>query len=511
MSIRPLRILVIYYHPTSEEESRTTIRDHMRVLEFSDTPHEITYYNAYEDAPFWDTYDTSRLDPPKSIRGERFDVVIIHYTFLSGCIIGPAFYRWKHLYDWIARLEALRVAFPQDEGNCAEILEEWLIDLEVHIVFSVHYRPNQPLYPTLRHHARIEHCLPGYINAARAKEIAPCLKPIAERNLDIVYRARRLPHWFGRSGLRKCRVAEVVRERADALGLHTDISTRIEDVIRGRQWLNFIASSRAVIGVQGGYSAIDWRGEIKARIERWMTKEPALSFEEVDRRLPPGWDDYSLLTVTPRHFEAIVAKTAQILIEGDYRGVIRPHEHYLPVKPDFSNVDETLEQLRDHHRVQEMVDRTYEEVYRSGRYSYTTFARKIERVLEEELSGRSRNGASMASTQETTSTETALERALVAERHRNALLELKLMEMSETRNTEAGRMAEQLGETLASQIDRIAENVDQSTVRTNKTTRQELRAALKRAVFWLGLGLGIALVLSAASLVGVIVLLVQGD
>ncbi len=116
----------------------------------------------------------------------------------------------------------------------------------------------------------------------------------------------------------------------------------------------------------------------------------------------------------------------------------------------------------------------------------------------------------MAGTQETTSTESALERALIAERHRNALLELTLMEMSETRNTEAGRMAEQFGETLASQIDRIAENVDQSTVRTNKTTRQELRAALKRAVFWLGLSIALALVMGAASLVGVIILLVGG-
>ena len=42
-----------------------------------------------------------------------------------------------------------------------------------------------------------------------------------------------------------------------------------------------------------------------------------------------------------------MTKTAQILVEGRYSGVLEPERHYLPVRRDFSNLDEVLERARD--------------------------------------------------------------------------------------------------------------------------------------------------------------------
>ena len=51
--------------------------------------------------------------------------------------------------------------------------------------------------------------------------------------------------------------------------------------------------------------------------------------------------------VSPRLFEAALAGTCQILIPAKFLGVLRPDEHYIPLAPDFSNIDLVRGQLTD--------------------------------------------------------------------------------------------------------------------------------------------------------------------
>lgn len=51
--------------------------------------------------------------------------------------------------------------------------------------------------------------------------------------------------------------------------------------------------------------------------------------------------------ISSRHFDAIGAGTVQILLEGRYNDLLTPDEHYLSLKPDFSNVDEVIRRFRD--------------------------------------------------------------------------------------------------------------------------------------------------------------------
>jgi len=92
----------------------------------------------------------------------------------------------------------------------------------------------------------------------------------------IVYRATKLPYWFGSHGQLKHRIAGIVSERAGSHDLTCNISTRESDTIVGESWLDFIASGKAIIGCESGSSALDRRGEIKAKIQTLLQENPRL-------------------------------------------------------------------------------------------------------------------------------------------------------------------------------------------------------------------------------------------
>ena len=65
--------------------------------------------------------------------------------------------------------------------------------------------------------------------------------------------------------------------------------------------------------------------------------------------------------------------TCQILLEGNYNGVLTPWRHYVPLKSDYSNLDEVLGVVGDVARMQAIADRAYEEVVASQAWSYRRF------------------------------------------------------------------------------------------------------------------------------------------
>src|SRR5262249_12503824 len=125
-------------------------------------------------------------------------------------------------------------------------------------------------------------------------------------------------------------------------------------------------------------------------------------------------------------------KTCQILVEGEYSGVLEPDRHYIPLKRDFSNLDEVLDKLRDRHLVDEMVERAFNDIYLSGQYSYRAFAHQIEQALgAQNIQNGHRTTTVVRDTEKKSKTNEvseSLERQLAIERHNRALLEAKLLD-----------------------------------------------------------------------------------
>lgn len=360
-------ILVLYWHGGGEP-MRPAIRHHLRAWEQSAAGHGITYHNVARG--IW-----------PGLAGGQFSVIVLHTTLL--CM------RWwtnfpllKERLSWLKECPSVKIAMPQDEYDHAETLDDWLTELGVDIVatnFGPDVRPQ--LYPRLHQRARFVHAFTGYIDEDTARALAPRLQPAADRPLDVVYRANHLPYWFGSQGQLKHRIADVVLRRCQDLGLRCDISTEARDTIVTDGWFDFLAGAKAIIGCESGSSALDRRGEIQAAVRSLLQRHPDLSFEEVSRRLPQGWDDHRFFAIGPRHLEAVLTRTCQILVEGHYDGVLQAGRHYLSLRRDLANLDETLAALKDHALVDRLTEQAYEDILVGGRYGYRTLARRLDEAL----------------------------------------------------------------------------------------------------------------------------------
>ena len=362
----PRRVLVLYQH-TAPGPMRSALRQKVRVLEASATRHEIVYWNA-------------GYSVPRAIRRLDVDAVILDNTLLVARW-APEFAARRPTFDWLADVDALKIAFPQDEYNHAHVLDDWLADLGVDVVFSVAGPEHRALlYPRLGGVARFEKCLTGYVDEADVTRHAAVVLPHDRRAVDLAYRAQALTPRFGRLGQLKHLVADTVAPAARNAGLRVDVSTDPRDAVLGSRWFAFVASARAVLGSESGASAIDRRGELVAA-ERSM---PEVSFDEFDAAMPAGWDGQLPGSVGPRHLEAAAARTCQVLVEGGYDGVLEPEVHYLPVRPDGADVDAVVERLADRRLVEATATRAYADLVLSGRYGYAALAAQLERVLDEE-------------------------------------------------------------------------------------------------------------------------------
>jgi hypothetical protein len=368
LAARSKHILVLWWRQDGER-LRPTIRQHLRTLSASTRGHHIHYHNVRQGIPLG-----LRLFP--------FDAIVLHTTLL-GLRWSPRFASIRRKLAWLKTAPGVKIALPQDEYDHAHVLDEWLAEMKVNVVASIFDEPLRAhLYPTGAGGAEFLRCHTGYIDEPTAQAIAPALPRIAERPLDLVYRACRLPFWFGAHGQLKHQISEIFSKQAAELGLKYDISTRGDDTIVTNDWFTFLASSKATIGCESGSSVLDRRGEMQALLRAMLSQEPHLTFAQASRRLPAGWDSHRFFAMGPRHLEAVITRTCQVLVAGEYDGVLHAHRHYIPVRRDFHDLDEVLHKLRDHALLQATADRAYEEIYLRDRKTYGAFAETLDGILD---------------------------------------------------------------------------------------------------------------------------------
>lgn len=369
MPDQPKRVLVLYRLHYPLDKLRLSSLQQLQALDKSDQTYEIIYFNAVFGVPSW----FKNLD---------FDVIILSTLFLGMRWFPRYFRRWKQTMNWIADVDCLKIAIPQDEYDHAHVLDEWLDEWHVQVIFTnFNETYRSTLYPKMSKKAEFHVCFTGYLDKDTIDETV--IKPISERPLDIVYRARHLPYWFGKYGQFKHLIAEKITDYAPKHQLKIDVSTQQSDTIIGIDWTQFMASARATIGCESGVSALDPHGAVKHDILQLLTDDPQLSFEDVSARIPVGWDDYEFLAIGPRHLEATQTKTCQILMRGNYSGVLVADKHYIPVEHDFSNLDTVLETLKDDAYVQKMVDNAYHDIACNPAYTYTAFAAQLDAVIDQ--------------------------------------------------------------------------------------------------------------------------------
>ena len=336
-----------------------------------------------------------RLTDPvtDSLRKTSFHVVVLDTTALSVCryiqpreIYSHLRKRWAFLGD----LDAIKIAFPQDDyhrtNEVDALLDEWGVD----VIYTVLPKHAELMYPRSGRRASLKPALTGYVDDDSIRYSRRYAKAFERREFDIGQRVKRHPAFGGRHSLQKSdmadRFAELGRVRG---GFRINISSRPEDVLAGDDWLKLLGNSRFALGCEGGVSVWDPDGIYHERSMEYMRTAPAATFKEVEAACFPGEDGRHVFSaVSPRLFESTMMGCSQVLIEGEYLGLLKPWEHFIPVRPDLGNVEAALEAMEDVEAAKRRANACYEDLIENPALRYSSLVRGVLEEVERSAAGR---------------------------------------------------------------------------------------------------------------------------
>lgn len=356
----PLQVLLFCNRPSGSSDA-STISEHIDAFaQYS--KHKITVWSSLKGLP------TSEIL-------KRFDCLIVHYSisFLSERYIS------RETLERIRSFKGLKIVFIQDEYRRVDFICMNLKYAGIHVLFScAPIEVARKMYAALSPGVEIHSTLTGYVSDACS---SPAFKPYRDRGIDVGYRARKLPFFLGRKGQEKFLIGEKFRILTKGMGLKVDISSRESDRLYGNDWIEFLGDCKATLGTDSGSSLIDFTGILEYRLHLYQAFKPWAKFENLPPDLLEQDGVLEIQVISPRCFEAAKLGCAMIMFEGQYSGILKPDRHYVQLARDFSNLNEVIDKLKETENMQAMIDRCYEDLIVSGKYSYRCFVEGFDEVL----------------------------------------------------------------------------------------------------------------------------------
>ena len=339
--------------------------------------HEVTVLNLWPNRG-------GALRLPHSLLLDDFDAVIVHPT------VSYSASNVEMLDEGLKRdfpsYEGVKVLMKQDEQVTALRFSKFVRDKGFDLLFTcVPSSEHGKVYPR----ATIGGCelvqvLTGYVSLNMRRGLNEC-----SRDIDVSYRGSIQPLEFGRLGYEKRGIGYDVSRALSGHDLRVDISSRWEDRIYGDEWAGFLSRSRVVLGVESGSNLFDFDGKVAEWCREYESAHPEddpaceryyLAAHEA--YLHKFEDNVFYAQISPRHFESAAAGAAQLLYEGNYSGIFKPHEHFMPLRRDLGNIDEAFDFIRDEAACSRMARATFEEVILDKRNWYETFVAQADDVIE---------------------------------------------------------------------------------------------------------------------------------
>jgi hypothetical protein len=335
-------------------------------------------------------YHDLTLPLPDFVKEVEFDGVILDYTALQWRHKEPEVFAEmkEEVFSFLKEKRSFKIAMPQDDYFAHRVLDDWLCELGVDVLYSAIANHQGVLYPEYSRKGNIRLGFTGYIDNDHLLLGADAI-PFRNRPIDVGYRVRKAPYNFGRTGQAKYRIAEKFLAAASATPLRCDVSVREEDAFLGKSWLKFIESSKFTLGGNSGSSLLDPQGEIERNVRRYCKQNPGATFEEAEQLFFPGEDGkYIMTALSPRNLEVGLLKSGQILVEGEYGGILKPWSHYIPLREDCSNFEEVYEAMQDASFVEKMITACYETLRETKVLYYEHQAAEILALIAEGSAGR---------------------------------------------------------------------------------------------------------------------------
>jgi glycosyl transferase family 1 len=357
---------VLFLYASSEFPARRTVTSYIRSFARY-SPDPVVFNNDFFwKAPWW-------------LSLIRFDVVIFHHSLTTPWSRSRYPKKIERLQKWFGYVP-FKIALFQDEYFNSDLAVEFINKLGIDSVFSVAPESEWPkIYRGVSEKAKFTRVLTGYIDPDDLPRDVNAVVG-SDRPVDVGYRSDWTPPLFrlGSFGFLKVLIAQRFLSTRASKNLKSDIVVGRSAFLRGRKWLTFLQRCRWVLGVESGSSVLDVDGSVTSAISSYLAQHPNAEFDEVQKACLQGKDgSLALRTISPRHFEAIVCGCGQVLIEGEYDGVLKAGRHYLAVDDDFSNLEEVVERTNDEGLRRQMVETSYREVALNPKNQYPELVRLV--------------------------------------------------------------------------------------------------------------------------------------
>ena len=330
----------------------TTIEDHV---------------NAIVEMSSFEVKNIDVNDPNISFEILKTDCILLHYSVIAY----P--YRGDHILSSSLRLQISRAGKPllhmvQDEQR--NVLERfrYFEVIGVRHVFSVATEEVYNLmYPSSLRNFTVSTLLTGYIpmNLDRYQPIE-----WNSRAMDISYRARQLPEWYGPLGFIKSNISDRLNEVKNQVNLTVNASCREDDRLYGQDWIDFLCDSKVAVGTESGSSTLDMDGRY---LEDWQSKSIIGNYLEIE----PISASYA--AISPRIFEYVAAKCLVALTPGEYSGILSPGIHYFELQPDLSNFEDLIILMNNKEERSRMIERSYQDLISSRTYGYEQMVKEVDK------------------------------------------------------------------------------------------------------------------------------------
>ena len=363
--------ILVIYHRT---DYRLTPRPFMDAATVREHIHAVKAHSRF---PVWEL--NSDLGFPARLRKVHPAVILLHYS-----LFGSGNYSLgDELLDFVQSCGAMKVAFFQDEFYFCRKRFAFVNEAGVDLVLThVHTQDIPQVWGRYAPRATARFNYPGYVSPEMVTAAERFALPAAERDIDVGYRGRPLEPFMGSGALEKVVIGERFKELAAGTGLAVDIDTGERGRLYGDAWHQFLGRCKAMLGVESGTSYIDVEDEVYGDYQQRLADGRPVTLEALQEGPLGHWDqNFSYRTISPRHFEAAAFRICQVLFEGEYSGVLRPMEHYVPLKKDFSNFDEVVALISDRRTRDEITDTAYRDLIVSGDYSYASFVAGVDADL----------------------------------------------------------------------------------------------------------------------------------
>ena len=358
--------ILLFCDRPSEYESAATIIDHIDSFE-KYSKHEIVTWSTLEGLPDEDILSL-------------FDCLIVHYS------ISLLYERYvsRETLEKIRSFNGLKVLFIQDEYRRVDFACKQINYAGINLVYTcAPQNVAKKMYARLNESILLRTTLTGFVPEALSEKET---RPVSKRNIDVGYRARRVPFFLGSKGIEKYLIGKTFLKKTNNRNLNCNISSKESDRIYGKAWIDFLSNCKVTLGTESGSSIIDFTGNTEYQLNFYQAFHPFANFDDVPDKFLNSDGELEIQVISPRCFEAAALGTVLVLYPGEYSGILKKEKHYISLEKDFSNINEVVERIKDEEGLQKMADFARKDLVRSGNYSYENFISSFDKDLDQLIS-----------------------------------------------------------------------------------------------------------------------------